>query len=146
MSSRSKCFAYNAPVMPRILRLLVAALIVLSVPVQGMASVVAGQCMALGGHPGVAGNDATGSVQVHDDSSDHGNAAHSHSDAHEQQAEDGGAGAHCGPCTACCGTASIASQITLAIAPLLSSTTYFFAPFPLIAGEPSSLERPPLPL
>jgi hypothetical protein len=120
----------------RLLRLLAAALLALTVPVQGMAAVAAGQCMALGHHQQDAGDHEHGHAQ--DGAQDH---------EHDVvQDGDGGAGAHCGPCTACCASASIAGSPGLPVISSSTHTKYLFSQAPPPGVQPQRLDRPPLAL
>jgi hypothetical protein len=130
----------------RLIRLF-AVVIALVVPLQGMAVVVAGQCMAFGHHEATAGHDSDG--QAPDGQDGHNHAAHSHADdtASMAQSDEGdGNGAHCGPCTACCASAAIAGPSGVSILSSPSNTTYAFSQFPPIGVQPDGLDRPPLPL
>jgi hypothetical protein len=135
----------------RAFRLLTALLLALAIPVQGMAAVVAGQCMAFGHHSDAGGEPA---AHVHDAPKDHDHATHSHSEGDEHQPghqvksdDDGGAkSAHCGPCTACCASASIVGTAGLWILPFLVSTKYVFSPLLPPGIQPHGLDRPPLAL
>jgi hypothetical protein len=123
---------------------LLAFAIALAVPIQGMAAITAGQCMALGHHQG----DGAHASQSHtQDGHDH--AAHSHSDEAGSKAdgdESGGNGAHCGPCTACCASASIAGPAALSIVSSPSNAPYVFLQFSPLGVQPDGLDRPPLAL
>ena len=116
-------------------RSLAVALLTLTIPLQGMASVVGGQCMVLGHHDGAAGQDHE---HVHDDGDGHDHTAHT-------QAEEGKS-AHCGPCTACCASASIAGPLVLSILPSPSNTKYLFSQLAPPGVEPQRVDRPPLAL
>jgi hypothetical protein len=110
--------------MARVLRILALVFLALALPVQGMASVVAGQCMASGHH---------------DD------AAHSHgedADAHEH--DEGATSSHCGPCTACCASASIAAPVVLLIPASPSGAAFVFSQSPPRGVARHALYRPPL--
>lgn len=120
--------------MPLKLARLVAVLIALVVPLQGMAALAASQCMAFNHHdaPALHHHAAAGE--------DHG----SHGDP-EQKAED--KASHCAPCAACCASASLAAppvQTVGADAPhaRIESLHATFAP----GLPPDELDRPPLPL
>jgi hypothetical protein len=106
-------------------RILAVALIACAVPIQGLAAVTAGQCMTLGHHQ------------------DHGSDGHDHgSDSH---ADDGdSAASHCGPCAACCASASIAGPAALSLLCSPSSAKYGFAQQPPPGIPPDGLDRPPL--
>jgi hypothetical protein len=106
--------------------------IALVVPLQGMAAVMVGQCMALGHH----------------DSADrHDHATHSHSgDAGSEQSDHGSDKAHCGPCAACCASASIAGPAALSILSAASTAPYVVSQLPPIGVQPDGLDRPPLAL
>jgi len=75
-------------------RLLIAFVLALTVPLQGIAAVSAGVCMALGHH-----GEAAPGAHHHADS-----AAHHHGG--ESGSERGGE-AHCPPCVSCCAAAAI---------------------------------------
>src|SRR5262245_58473800 len=124
-------------------RFLAMALIALAVPVQGMASVVAGQCMAFGHHED--GGDDGSHAQAGADGHDH--AAHSHADeTAATHSDDGGSNSHCGPCTACCASASIAGVSALPLLPSPSNAKYVLSQWPPHGVQPHSLDRPPLAL
>jgi len=118
----------------------IAVVISLVVPVQGMAAVTAGLCcMAFGHH-----EDVSLAQEGHD------HAAHSHADegvGHASVADSAdGKGAHCGPCTACCASASIAGTLALPLLSAPSHSTYALSQSPPLGIQPSGLYRPPLAL
>jgi hypothetical protein len=117
------------------LRILAVALLTLVIPLQGMASVVTGQCMAVGHHDAPASH---AHEAVHDGSDGHDHAAHTQADE--------GKSAHCGPCTACCASASIAGLPGLSILPSPSNTKYAFLQLAPPGAEPQRFDRPPLAL
>ena len=121
--------------MPRIVRVLALGLLALVVPAQGAATIVAGQCLAFGHHQDAGGGDH-GHAQ--DGAEEHDHAA--------TQDDQGGAGAHCGPCVACCASASIAGSAALPLLPAAADTKYLFSPFPPLGVQPHGLDRPPLAL
>jgi hypothetical protein len=126
--------------MLRIFRIIAVVLLALSVPVQGMAAVTAGQCMAFGHHQDGAGQEdghAGNGTEKHD------HAAHSHSD---DGAKQDGDTSHCGPCTACCASASIAGPAGLAIPASASNAPYVFSQSPPLGVQPDGVYRPPLAL
>src|SRR5688572_12691251 len=128
---RVKCTGYHSSMRLRLIRLL-AIVVALAVPLQGLAAVVAGQCMAFGHH------STSGESHSHGQGSQ---------DGHVEAGDEGdGTGAHCGPCTACCASASIAGRTGLSILSSPSSATYVFSPFPPIGVQPDRLDRPPLAL
>jgi hypothetical protein len=117
----------------KFLRLLVAFALALSIPLQGLASVTAGICMATGHH------DAP-SPASHE---------HGHDDAHSAplaEADPHSSDPHCAPCVACCAAASIAP----AVQPLIThaSPSAAVAAVPLLHPGflPEKLDRPPLAL
>ena len=118
-------------------RLLIVLVMTLVVPLQGAAAIGAAQCMALDHHDMAAGHD-------HDAGLAHG---HGDGQAHDQgrQGTSGG-DAHCGPCVACCASATIASPVPvfapLAPAGAVDAIAYLFQPGDL----PDELDRPPLAL
>jgi hypothetical protein len=118
-------------------RILAVALLALAVPLQGMASVVAGQCMAYGHHQGAGGQDHE--HHAHDDGAD----AHDHG---TQKVADEGHSGHCGPCTACCASASIAAPSLPSLLPSASNTKYVLSQLAPPGVEPQRFDRPPLSL
>jgi hypothetical protein len=131
--------------MPAVLfRILVVALLALAVPLQGVASVVAGQCMMFGHHQDGAAQETHHHAGDGADGHDH--AAHSHDDG-AAKAQDGSAkNAHCGPCSACCASASIAGPVGLPVLSSSSTTKYVFSQLPSRGVPPHGLDRPPLAL
>jgi hypothetical protein len=117
-------------------RLIAVALLALAVPVQGMAAVAAGQCMAFGHHNTAGSQDGD---HAHDGGEGHEQAAHT------QQSDDG-KNAHCGPCTACCASATITGPAGILILSSPSNVTYLFSQFPPLGFQPTGLDRPPLAL
>jgi hypothetical protein len=115
----------------RLLRLVVVALLTVMVPLQGMAAVAAGQCMTMGHHQDQA--------DVHAHADEHGDGA-----VHEDR--DAGKNAHCGPCAACCASATIAGPVGLPILAAPANTKYIFSPFPTRGFQPHGIDRPPLAL
>jgi hypothetical protein len=118
-----------------LLRILAVGLLMLAVPLQGMASVVAGQCLASGHH-----GDAAGTGKAH---SHAGAEGHDHADS---APADEGNSAHCGPCTACCASASIAGPFTLSILLSASNGSLLFSQLAPPGVEPQRFDRPPLAL
>lgn len=137
----------------RLLRWVLFLAVALAVPVQGVAAVAAGQCMAFGHHDGgmAAAHDAPNNGheggpghQGHGDGDAYGSPGH---ESHQAPQQDDGASAdHCAPCVACCAAAAISPSFQ----PLdPHSGTEFLVeatgtPFSGIA--PESLDRPPLAL
>jgi len=117
-------------------------LLALTIPVQGMAAVTAGQCMAFGHH-----QDDGNQNHAHDDADGHAPAGHAHTDdTLSKQDDEGGKNSHCGPCTACCASASIAGPAGLSILPFASPVQYHFSQLPPPGVQPHGLDRPPLAL
>jgi hypothetical protein len=107
--------------------------IALVVPLQGMASIMAGQCMAFGHH------DAPMS---HADDGHHGHGGH---EGHDQDAES--KSPHCGPCAACCASASMAApSIVIDAVSTTTDAPYVLAFLPPARLAPGELDRPPLAL
>lgn len=113
-------------------RLLLAALI-LVLPVQGMATLAAGMCMALG-HHGAAQADA----HDHDAHDHHAQGQHDHQ---PRQAADHG---HCGPCVACCAAASISGPVAFSPRAAPQGAVDAIAPLPAHGRLAERLDRPPL--
>ena|SRR5688572_24595318 len=116
-----------------------AVVIAIVLPVQGMAAVVAGVCMAMGHHEGVH----TASSEAHDHSS---HTASEHDETPSSEATEDAKSAHCGPCTACCASASIAGTTGIALPSLPSAAPYIFAQYPPPSVPLEGLDRPPLAL
>lgn len=107
---------------------LIAVVVALVVPLQGMASVMAGQCMAFGHHDAPMSHDA-----------------HEGHDGHDQETES--KSPHCGPCAACCASASMAAPsiaVDAAATTFEAPDTLAFLPPARLA--PDDLDRPPLAL
>jgi hypothetical protein len=131
--------------MPKnLLRLLVALLVALTVPIQGIAAVSAGFCMALGHH-------GTGATAVHD----HGSAAHTHesasaADPHHDKAPGNSSSsdstAHCPPCVSCCAAAAIGLSSPLFVPEPAPGSIIAVAPVISSGVLPEQLDRPPLAL
>lgn len=111
-------------------RLLIACVLALTIPLQGMASVTAGICMATGHH------DAGAPV-----SHDHGHGA-DHSAPHEGDST----ASHCAPCVACCAAASIAPAAQLFLQRDAPPAAVAALPFLPAGFLPEELDRPPLAL
>jgi hypothetical protein len=123
-------------------RLLAFALLALTLPVQGMAAVTAAQCMATGHHQDGGSPDHDHAGHGADDQ-DH--ASHSHSgDGSAQDRDEGGKNSHCGPCTACCASASIAGPARLSILSSPSTAKYVFSQQPPPGVQLAGFDRPPL--
>jgi hypothetical protein len=118
----------------KLIRLIVIALAVL-LPLQGMATVMVGQCMTLGHHQDVAPDPQS---HAHDEHEGHAHDGHEH----DGDSKSG----HCGPCTACCASASIAGPAAFVIASLRSDVAYVFTQSPPPTVQPDGLDRPPLAL
>ena len=131
--------------MPKVCRILAIVLLAVALPLQGLAGVVSAQCMVLGHHAdaGLAGHTHVDGSEA--GSHDHAGHSHGEEDAAEQSS-DGTKPSHCGPCTACCASASIASAAALVISPSLSPTLYVFLQLAPPAVEPDGVDRPPLSL
>lgn len=126
-------------------RLLAVMLLALTIPVQGMAAVMAAQCMAAGHHQHGAFQDSHAHDQAGADGHDHSSHAHFQDSALEQGGDDAN-GSHCGPCTACCASASIAGPAGLSILTLPSKVAYVFSQLPPPGVQPDGFDRPPLAL
>jgi hypothetical protein len=111
----------------KFLRLLVALALAFAIPMQGMASVTAGVCMAIGHHD--AGTPA---------SHDHGHDS-DHSAPHEDDST-----SHCAPCVACCAAASIAPALQVFVPQESPPAAFSALPFLPAGFLPEKLDRPPL--
>ncbi len=118
---------------PRIIRLLIALVMALTVPLQGLAATAAGICMAMGHHEaGLAAGHAQAPDHSHDS-----NASSPHDDSAAQND-------HCAPCVSCCAAASISAvpQILSSAAPATEAIPASPASPPGIL--PDGFDRPPL--
>lgn len=122
--------AYNRAVALKLFRALVVLMLIV-VPVQGVASVASGVCMAFGHHDAAAADD---------------HASHSHEDEHAADAADDSKANHCGPCIACCASASIAGPVSYSIAASSSEAPYILSQLPPTPVEAGGVYRPPLAL
>ena len=137
-----KTTALQCKLMPKsFFRLLAVLLLVLTIPVQGMAAVTGTQCMALAHH-----QDGGGENHAHDDADGHDSAPHAHSGDSAATHGDEGGNNHCGPCTACCASASIAGPTGLSIFTPPSNVAYVFSQLPPPGVQPDGFDRPPLAL
>jgi hypothetical protein len=127
-------------------RLLAVLFLVITIPVQGLAAVTAGQCMALGHHDDRGGQE--NHAHAHDgvDDHDHDQAGDSHSGDTAVNGDEGGKASHCGPCAACCASATIAGSARLSILSAPYAVEYLFSQFPPLGVQPAGLDRPPLAL
>jgi hypothetical protein len=121
--------------MPKALfRIVAVVVLALTIPVQGVAAVAAGQCMAFGHHGDAAAQ------QDHEHAQDH-----SHDDlGAATSADQGSEDSRCGPCAACCASASIACPAGISILSSPSNVKYFFSQLPPPGVQPDGLDRPPL--
>ena len=126
------------------LRTLAVLLLAVALPLQGLAAVSAGQCMAFGHHEQNAGQENDG--HAHDGAGAHDHAEHAHADGAPEQAGEGSKSPHCGPCTACCASASIAGPGGISIPSSPSAAKYVFSQSAPPGFEPDGLDRPPLAL
>jgi hypothetical protein len=131
--------------MPLGLIRLLAIAIAFVLPIQGVAAVTAAQCMALGHHQDAAGHGNHGDAQPGGEAG-HDHATHAHADDDASNAgsdEAGGKGSQCGPCTACCASASIAGPAGLSIVSWASNAPYVFSQFAPLSVPLDGLDRPP---
>jgi hypothetical protein len=127
----------------RLSRILIVLTLALAVPIQGVAAVTAGLCMALGHH-------GSGMVASHDHATDHSgphaNADDSNVDHGHEISVNSSGNPHCPPCVACCAAAAISSFPQIFI-PELPTASVFAAPMLAFSGiQPERLDRPPLAL
>ena len=140
-----KTTALQCLLMPKsFFRLLAVLLLVLTIPVQGMAAVAGAQCMALAHHEDAGGHE--NHAHAHDDADGHESAPHAHSGDSAATHGDEGSNNHCGPCTACCASASIAGPVGHSILSSPSNTKYVFSQSLPPRVQLDGLDRPPLAL
>lgn len=132
--------------MPHLLRLLTSFMVMFTVPLQGMAAVTAGICMALGHH----GDTAVAAEHQHPE---HAQSEYSRAVADIAEPavgpKDGGPGgphSHCAPCVACCASLAVAPAAKFPIpgspaGSVLPAATAFPS-----GVTPEKLDRPPLAL
>jgi hypothetical protein len=118
--------------------LLIALAIALAVPIQGLAAVTAGLCVAMGHHE--AGTSATHDHAAHHAHPEDASVAHAQSDG------DTSSDAHCAPCVACCAAAAISASVQVFLPEPPAAAV--LAPLPVSPSGfvPDKLDRPPLPL
>jgi hypothetical protein len=114
----------------KFVRLLVALMLALAIPLQGAASVTAGICMATGHHD--AGTPAS-----HD---------HGEDGDHHPAPQDDGSDPHCAPCVACCAAASIAPAAQVFLPEDSPAAAVAAVPYLHPGFLPEKLDRPPLAL
>jgi hypothetical protein len=114
----------------KFIRLFLAFALALAIPLQGVASVTAGVCMAIGHH------DAAGTPDSHD----HGHGA----DHAAPQGDEDPASSHCAPCVACCAAASIAPAAQVFVPQESPPAAIAALPFLPPGFLPEKLDRPPL--
>ena len=125
-------------------RLVTVLLLALTVPVHGMAAITVGQCMALTHHDDGGGQDSHSHPQ--DGATGHDHAAYSHDDGGSMQGDQDSKQAHCGPCTACCASPSIAGPAGILFGSSPSNVKYAFSQLAPLGVQPDGLDRPPLAL
>lgn len=132
------------PMLQRVLRLLAVLAVSLAVPIQGLGAVTSGQCMSLGHHEaGLAGG---GHGHGEHAAGDHAHESHSHAEGEAAKQNGDTKSSHCGPCAACCASASIAGPTPSFGMSAPSSGTYVFSQFPAPSVPLDALDRPPLAL
>jgi hypothetical protein len=131
----------------KLVRMLVALAMTLMVPLQGVAGVSAGLCIALGDHQGIT------TAHDHGSAHDHGAAHEHHSDASASDQHEQGTGtgnpagdAHCPPCVACCAAAAISSYTPVFIPEAPAAFVIAAIPLSFSGVQPETLDRPPLAL
>lgn len=117
----------------KLVRLMLALVLMAAVPLQGLAAVTAGLCMAFGHH------DSTAAL-----GHDHHHAGAGGDHRHADESNDPAKPPHCGPCVACCAAASIASPISVTAAADADAAVYLPPGLSSPGLLPQRLERPPL--
>ena len=130
--------------MRKVLRLIAVLVLAVSLPVQGMATIAAGQCMAMGHHQDAGSHDHQ--AHGHDGVDSHDHASHSDHNSIPGHDNQDSKSAHCGPCTACCASASMAAFVATVIPSSPSNTKYAFSQLLPSGFEPEGVDRPPLAL
>lgn len=120
--------------MLRLTRLLIAFALALTIPLQGLAAVTAGLCMAMGHHQADMSAPAH-EAPAHDHGADH---------THEQQDSDSDDSAHCAPCVACCAAAHIAPADHVYLPEFSPAAAIAVLPPGSAGFLPEQLDRPPL--
>jgi hypothetical protein len=115
------------------LRVLVSLALFVAVPVQGIAAVAGGLCMASAGQGTGAASHAHGG--------DAGESGHQH----EPEAGSTASHALCGPCVACCASAAIIGDAAIPVPFAIESAPLVFSQPPPATLRRDRLDRPPLP-
>ena len=114
--------------MPRnLIRLLLAMVLALAVPLQAFAAASGGVCMAVGHHD---------STPAHGD--------HGSGDSHHDHRQPADSSSHCPPCSACCASAAIAPLATFDPADERTHLLNAAAPSLFAGIQRTVLDRPPL--
>lgn len=111
-----------------------------AMPLQGIAAISAGMCMALG-NPAALAAAMHGPDAAHDE---HGTSAGGH--PVHNGADDGSEVAHCGPCVACCAAAAIPVAGAIFLPSTGSGDRVAFVAAATPEFLPELLDRPPLTL
>lgn len=118
--------------------MLLAVLVMVAMPVQGLAAISAGTCMALGHH------DALAAAMNGPDAAHDAYAVAAASGHVDEGAVDGAEGAHCGPCVAGCAAAAILVASSIFQPDSLPGDRVAFAAAAPPEYLPELLDRPPL--
>jgi hypothetical protein len=110
----------------KLARFLLAVAVIIAVPIQGMAAVSAGLCMTFGHHDVAAPHDH------------HGAASHDH------DSDSASGNAHCGPCVACCASASISEPVSVSPRTAPEAAVEAVSLLSPTGNLPARLDRPPL--
>lgn len=111
----------------RTIRLLIALIVAIVVPLQGLAAAKGDLCMGVGPHH----------------SHDAGAGENHQQDGHD---DDGQGSAHCPPCVACCAAAAASASSAVLTADDGADRSIASSPLPISGIQPDTLDRPPLAL
>jgi hypothetical protein len=129
------------------LRWFIVFALALAIPLQGLAAVTGGLCMAMGHHRDSAGHShsiehvQTESSGVHGLHNAHSSTGHTHSESDHSPSH-----AHCAPCVACCAATAIAPSAFPLVPDEAPASTIVAASISFTGVSPDQLYRPPLAL
>jgi hypothetical protein len=129
--------------MLRTARPFIMLILLLALPLQGVAAAAADLCMAMGHHEAGAMAHDHAQDRDHHDHHDHGHDVSQHAPSSSDEGQDG---VHCPPCAACCVAAHMAAASSIAVTALPTPEPLSAADFSRAQTLPGELDRPPLSL
>jgi hypothetical protein len=128
----------------KVLRWFTVLILALAVPLQGLAAVTGGLCMAMGHHGQTAGHSHGIEHVQTENSGDVQGLHHTHSSTGHTDHSSGKA--YCAPCVACCAATAIAPSALLFVPDELPASAPAAASASFTGVSPHQLDRPPLAL